>query len=99
MALFLTDYYEVQELQEYVEPDICFKSDYIVFRIMEFGVKVIPSVLFFILGTMRWLKIRDIGQGRVIYSLHFKIKFVISAIMGSAYLLYVFICWFQKPEN
>lgn len=99
MALFLTDYYEVQELQESSKPPICFGTDYIVFRIMEFGVKVIPSVLFFILGTMRWLKIRDIGQGRVIYSLHFKIKFVISAIMGSAYLLYVFICWFQKPEN
>lgn len=60
---------------------------------MEFGVKTVPSILFFILGTMRYLKIRDIGQGRVVYSLHFKFKFCISAAMGLAYLLYVFICW------
>lgn len=43
------------------EPPICRSSDYTTFRIMEFGVKVIPSVLFFILGTLRYLKIRDIG--------------------------------------
>ena len=43
------------------EPPICTSSDYTTFRIMEFGVKVIPSVLFFILGTLRYLKIRDIG--------------------------------------
>ena len=40
---------------------ICDSSDYTVFRIMEFGVKVLPSILFFILGSMRYLKIRDIG--------------------------------------
>ena len=40
---------------------ICDSSDYTVFRIMEFGVKILPSILFFILGTMRYLKIRDIG--------------------------------------
>lgn len=66
---------------------------------MEFGVKIIPSVLFFILGTMRYLKIRDIGQGRVVYSIHFKVKLGISATMGAAYILYVFICWGQKPNN
>ena len=43
------------------EPTICTSTDYTTFRIMEFGVKVIPSVLFFILGTLRYLKIRDIG--------------------------------------
>lgn len=64
---------------------------------MEFGVKIIPSLLFFILGATRYWKIRDIGQGRVVYSIHFKIKFVISALMGAAYILYVFICWGQKP--
>ena len=41
--------------------DICHSKDYVVFRSMEFGVKVIPSILFFVLGTMRYLKIRDIG--------------------------------------
>ena len=66
---------------------------------MEFGVRVVPSILFFVLGTMRWLKIRDIGQGRVVYSLHFKMKFCISLVMGTAYMLYVFICWAQKPSN
>ena len=66
---------------------------------MEFGVKIIPSLLFFILGTMRYLKIRDIGQGRVIYSLHFKVKLGISATMGTAYLLYVIVVWAQKPSN
>ena len=64
---------------------------------MEFGLKSIPSLLFFILGGMRYLKIRDIGQGRVVYSLHFKSKFVISGLMGSAYILYLFIVWFQGP--
>ena len=75
------------------EPDICDSNDYVVFRVMEFGVKSLPSILFFILGTMRYLKIRDISQGRVSYSVHFKMKFSISAAMGVAYLLYVFICW------
>lgn len=65
---------------------------------MEFGVKIIPSLLFFVLGTMRYLKIKDHGQGRVIYSLHFKFKFCISAFMGIAYIIYIFVCWAQ-PED
>ena len=64
---------------------------------MEFGVKVIPSILFFILGAMRYLKIRDIGQGRVVYSLHFKSKFAISFTMGAAYWIYLVVCWAQSP--
>lgn len=64
MAFLSDDFFET-EIQKFdsneSEPDICSSSDYVVFRIMEFGVKVIPSVLFFILGTMRFLKIRDIG--------------------------------------
>ena len=60
---------------------------------MEFGVKIIPSILFFVLGAMRYCRIRDIGQGRVIYSLHFKFKFAISAFMGFAFFIYVFVCW------
>ncbi len=83
---------------EYTSDDtICSSGDYTVFRVMEFGVKIIPSILFFILGSMRFLRIRDIGQGRVVrYSNFFKFKFSISAVMGAAYLIYVFICWGQK---
>ena len=80
------------------DKSICTSSDYVVFRAMEFGLKIIPSILFFILGSMRYCKIKDIGQGRVIYSLHFKFKFCISAIMGSAYIIYVFVCWAQTPD-
>ena len=66
---------------------------------MEFGVKIVPSILFFILGTMRFLRIRDIGQGRVVrYSNFFKFKFSISAVMGAAYLIYIFICWGQSAS-
>ena len=65
---------------------------------MEFGVKVVPSILFFVLGGMRYLGIRDIGQGRVVYSLHFKTKFCISAFMGVAYMLYLIIVWAQ-PDS
>ena len=101
MAFLSDDYQNVKELQQNMpdEPMICSSDDYVIFRIMEFGVKIIPSVLFFILGMMRFLKIRDIGRGRVIYSVHFKIKFGISATMGAAYMLYVFICWGQQPTN
>ena len=85
-----------QEPTQFDEPNgdmICDSNDYKVFRGMEFGLKIVPSLLFFVLGTMRYLKIRDIGQGRVVYSLHFKFKFSISAIMGAAYMIYVFVCW------
>lgn len=60
---------------------------------MEFGIKSLPSMIFFVLGGMRYWRIRDIGQGRVIYSLHFKFKFIISGLMGFAYILYLFIVW------
>ena len=40
---------------------VCNSKEYTVFRVMEFGIKVIPSILFFILGSMRYFKIRDIG--------------------------------------
>jgi len=79
------------------ENAICSTKDYVVYRVLEFGVKIIPSLLFFILGGIRYSKIRDIGQGRVVYSLHFKLKFVISALMGAAYILYLIITWAQVP--
>ena len=79
------------------DAEICSSKDYKVFRAMEFGLKIVPSLLFFILGTMRYVKIKDIGQGRVVYSLHFKFKFCISAFMGAAYIVYVFVCWGQPP--
>ena len=65
---------------------------------MEFGVKMIPALLFFVLGTKRYCNIKDIGQGRVVYSLHFKFKFCISAIMGAAFFIYLIVCWAQPPS-
>ena len=100
---FLLDQTELQDVV--VDPQVLHDSkncdiknkDYTIFRAMEFGVKVIPSLLFFVLGGMRYLKIRDIGQGRVVYSLHFKTKFSISFFMGAAYFLYLIIVWAQPP--
>ena len=65
---------------------------------MEFGVKIIPSIVFFVLGAWRYFGIRDIGQGRVVYSKHFKFKFSISAAMGSALILYSVITWGQHSD-
>ena len=96
MSDFFASINQQLEQQPYGETPtaaICDTKDYVTFRAMEFGVKIIPSILFFVLGSMRYCRIRDIGQGRVVYSLHFKFKFSISALMGSAYLIYVFVCW------
>ena len=50
-----------EQLDTGSDPEICDSSDYVLFRAMEFGVKIIPSLLFFVLGAMRYFKIRDIG--------------------------------------
>ena len=58
---------------------------------MEFGVKILPSLIFFVTGSYRYYKIKDIGEGRVHYSRHFKTKCAISLIMTAAYLVYILI--------
>lgn len=83
----------------YAKPDACSSEDYRVFKGMEFGLKAFPSVLFFVLGSIRYFSIRDIGVGRVNYSRHFKLKFAISATMGAAFLAYVFVVWATPASN
>jgi len=65
---------------------------------MEFCFKMIPSLLFFVLGGIRYSKIRDIGQGRVVYSFHFKFKFAISALLALSYFLWLIITWAQPMK-
>ena len=71
------------------DADFCGSVEYTKFKWLEFGVKIVPSLIFFVTGTCRYLRIRDIGEGRVHYSKHFKTKFGISCAMCVAYLLYV----------
>ena len=78
--------------------EFCDGGDYIKFKVMEFGVKILPTVIFFITGTYRYMKIRDIAQARVIFSKHFKAKFLISATMAVAYMLYAIVLWLIPPE-
>ena len=52
---------DIQRLDTGSDAAICDSRDYVVFRAMEFGVKIIPSLLFFVLGATRYFKIRDIG--------------------------------------
>jgi len=75
------------------EPTFCNQKGYVVYRVMEFGFKIIPSLLFFVLGGIRYSKIRDIGQGRVVYSLHFKFKFLISALISLSFFVWLIITW------
>ena len=65
---------------------------------MEFSVKIWPSLVFFVTGTCRYYRIRDIGEGRVHYSRHFLIKCAISLTMATAYLLYILIV-LAMPEG
>ena len=76
----------------------CSSNEYFKFKIMEFGFKTIPSAIFFITGSIRYLKIRDIGQVRVVFSRHFKTKFYISLIMAIAYVIYTLTLWATPPS-
>lgn len=61
----------------------CNTSDQTKFFILEFGLKTIPPLLFFILGTIRYYTIKDYGHGMTKYSNFFKAKVGISLMMGT----------------
>jgi len=52
------------------------------FLALEFGLKTIPPLLFFITGTVRYFQVRDYGVGHTNYSCFFKSKVIISLSMG-----------------
>jgi hypothetical protein len=52
------------------------------FIIIEFGVKTLPPLLFFILGTLRYFTIKDYAVGHCKYSNFFKAKVGISLLVG-----------------
>ena len=79
------------QFEAWNETEFCSGPDYLKFRVMEFGVKSVPALLFFILGTWRWMQIRDIGVGNTTYSTHFKAKLVISMLMAVADFIYIII--------
>ena len=79
------------QFYEWNEEEFCAGPDYMKFRVMEFGVKSVPALIFFILGTYRFMAIKDIGVGRTTFSTHFKAKLIISALMAVADFIYIII--------
>ena len=60
---------------------------------MEFGLKSIPSFLFFILGTVRYIETINMGVSAYKYSRHFQTKCAISTTMGLANSIYIIVCF------
>jgi hypothetical protein len=54
-----------------------------VFVFFEFGLKTVPPLLFFILGTVRYATIKDYAVGHCKYSNFFKAKVGISLLVGT----------------
>ena len=79
------------QLYEWNEEEFCAGPDYMKFRVMEFGVKSVPALIFFILGTFRLLRIKDIGVGNTMFSTHFKAKLGISLSMAVLDFIYIMI--------
>ena len=82
---------EMPQNFKFNETEFCHGDDYMKFWVMEFGVKSIPAVIFFICGTYRLLTIKDIGVGNTTLSTFFKAKLGISACMAIADLIYIMI--------
>ena len=82
---------EMPQNFKFNETEFCHGDDYMKFRVMEFGVKSIPAVIFFICGTYRLLTIKDIGVGNTTLSTFFKAKLGISACMAITDLIYIMI--------
>lgn len=66
---------------------------------MEFGLKSFPSLLFFILGTVRFFEIKDYAINAYKFSKFFMTKCAISITMGLANTLYIIICYAVQPES
>ena len=81
----------VPQSYDFNETQFCAGPDYMKFRVMEFGVKSVPALIFFILGTYRFMAIKDIGVGNTTFSTHFKAKLIISALMAVADFIYIII--------
>ena len=77
----------------------CATKEYKVFMWMEFGLKSIPSILFFILGTARYIETINMGVSAYKFSRHFQTKCAISIMMGVANTLYIIICYSVKPST
>ena len=82
---------EVPQTYKFNETAFCHSDDYTKFRVMEFGIKSIPAVIFFICGTYRLLTIKDIGVGNTTFTTFFKAKLGISLCMAIADLIYIMI--------
>ena len=57
------------------------------FVFFEFGLKTVPPLLFFILGTVRYATIKDTAVGHCKYTNFFKAKVGISLLVGTFDLL------------
>lgn len=60
---------------------------------MEFGLKSMPSVLFFILATVRYFEIKDYAINAYKFSIFFLTKVAICITVGTAYLVYIIVCY------
>ena len=62
--------------------DFCSNNDKFKFIALEFGLKSMPPLLFYIMGTVRYFSVRDYGVGHANYSCFFKAKVAISISMA-----------------
>lgn len=77
---------------------VCGSKQYAAFLGLEFGAKTIPAVLFFILGMIRFCKIKDYGQGRTRYSVFFKSKCIICLSLTILNFFSIFLV-FVMPDS
>lgn len=86
---------------ELIEQGTTYNCDVIdpqLFLALEFGVKSLPGVLFLILGTYRYCKIKHMAKSSVFYSRLFKLKASLSSGMAFFTLVYM-ITVFATPKD
>jgi hypothetical protein len=66
---------------------------------MEFGVRQLPVFIFLITGTLRLARIRSIARNKVIYSNVFKVKLLLSFLLGLLYFSYLPVNYFTSPDS
>lgn len=66
---------------------------------LEFGVKTLPVVVFLVAATVRFLQIRHIARGKVLYSNILKAKVVLSFLMGLLVFINLPANYIQNPDN
>ena len=66
---------------------------------LEFGVKTLPVIIFLIAASVRFLQIRHIAKGKVVYSNILKAKVALSFLMGLLILMQLPANYISDPSN